>query len=180
MRKENKLNNTEGRLIYFTGKIGLSTFFYLLLSGAGIFILSIAVFSKLFDSILLILILGGLLTLSFWFYKSSKDVFTIELSYEGVEIKYPLSIHKNHLFLEYSNITSAYFYCGPFGLNSPSIVIQYVQNSKIEKIVFVCYTPSNIENILNSISKHGVNTGISIDSTNYFGLKDRLKVIKPS
>ncbi len=173
-------DNTKDKIIYFKSKIGFSTFFYLLFSGMGIFILSICLTHLLFDSISLILSLSSVITVFFLFYKSIKNVFIIELSNEGVQIKYPFSVLKNQVNLEYTNLTSAYFYCGPFGLNSPTIVIQYKLNNKVEKLGFACYTPSNIENILNSLSMHEVKTGISTDSVNYSGLKDKLKVIHTS
>lgn len=58
-------------------------------------------------------------------------------------------------------------------------MVKYSWKGKNRKVVLKIATPSLIIKLLKQMDQHGIKTGISNESTNYLGLKEKLKIIDP-
>ena len=107
----------------------------------------------------------------------SQRIITVELSDVGLEVKYPFSLWKKKMNIDYSLVLCAYFYRG-LHLSGPSIFIKFKNKNETGKISFEVSSPSTTLSILKDLSNCGVKTGVSENSFGYIGVTDKLKIIQ--
>lgn len=131
-----------------------------------------------FNSRFLGLILGVIAFLVYFIVQANKNA-KIVMSDEGIFLNFLFPMFKSNLKIPYSSVVCVYFFCAPFGLNSPSIIIKYKLEKRDKQIIIGESSPILIEKLLNTLNKlHGIKIGISKESVNYLGLKERLPIIE--
>lgn len=165
------------RTVYYKKEIALKSLILLwTLFSFIILLLSCIILGTILNS----LFLGGAAGIMFvilYLYSETRKIHSVEFSEEGVRLEYLKPFSRKNIDIPFSRIICVYFYCGPFGLNTPGLYVKFIQETKFKKIGVSELHASSIEKLFKSLKQKNVKCGVSKDSADYLDLKKLLGTI---